>query len=468
MSTVMKASEFVKRLKDVATNYSTLYVMGCFGAPMTASNKTRYCENNDYNKQATRTKMIKAASEDTFGFDCVGLIKGILWGWAGDKSKVYGGATYTTNGVPDISADQMIGACSGVTADFSSIIVGEAVWCTGHIGVYIGDGLAVECSPAWKNRVQITAVGNIGTKSGYNARKWTKHGKLPYIDYDVSVKTTTTTKTTVSGAVSTGVSSDEKTIWSYLFSKIGNAYGVAGLMGNLYAESALRSNNLQNSYEASLGYTDATYTAAVDSGKYANFATDSAGYGLAQWTYHTRKAALLSYAQSQSKSIGDLTMQLEYLVKELTSSYPAVLSALKSATSVKSASDAVLTKFERPANQSTSVKNTRASYGQKYFDAYSGKATSTSSTATATSSSVKVDSAQKFDKAVAGIYKVTASALHIRAGAGTGKTSLGTLKNGETVYNYGYYTTASGVAWLYVKTSGGIVGFCSSQYLSKC
>jgi hypothetical protein len=161
-------------------------------------------------------------------------------------------------------------------------------------------------------------------------------------------------------------------------------------------------------------------------------------------------------------------MQLEYLVKELTSSYPAVLSALKSATSVKSASDAVLTKFERPANQSTSVKNTRASYGQKYFDAYSGKATSTSSTATATSSSVKVDSAQKFDKAVAGIYKVTASALHIRAGAGTGKTSLGTLKNGETVYNYGYYTTASGVAWLYVKTSGGIVGFCSSQYLSKC
>jgi len=32
--------------------------------------------------------------------------------------------------------------------------------------------------------VQITAVKNMGTKSGYNARTWTKHGKLPYIEYD--------------------------------------------------------------------------------------------------------------------------------------------------------------------------------------------------------------------------------------------------------------------------------------------
>ena len=62
--------------------------------------------------------------------------------------------------------------------------VGEAVWCSGHIGVYIGDGLAVECTPSWENKVQITAVANIGAKSGYNARKWTKHGKLPYITYE--------------------------------------------------------------------------------------------------------------------------------------------------------------------------------------------------------------------------------------------------------------------------------------------
>ena len=59
---VMKASEFVAKLKDVAQNYKTLYVMGCFGAPLTGGNVSRYCNNHAYNKQAARTKMIKAAA----------------------------------------------------------------------------------------------------------------------------------------------------------------------------------------------------------------------------------------------------------------------------------------------------------------------------------------------------------------------------------------------------------------------
>ena len=185
MATIMKASEFVEKLNDVVKNHKTLYVMGCFGAPMNARNKTRYCNNHDYNKKPNRTAMIQAASADTFGFDCVCLIKGILWGWSGDKTKTYGGAKYAINGVPDVSADGMIQRCTGVTTNFANIEVGEALWCKGHIGVYIGDGLAIECTPAWKNCVQITAVRNIGTKSGYNARTWTKHGKLPYIEYDV-------------------------------------------------------------------------------------------------------------------------------------------------------------------------------------------------------------------------------------------------------------------------------------------
>lgn len=188
MGTVMKASEFVKKLKDVAENYDTLYVMGCFGAPMTNSNKTRYCNNHKYNMNPTRTKMIQEASSDTFGFDCVCLIKGILWGWNGNKYDKYGGADYKTNGVEDIGANAMIEVCSDLSTDFSKIEVGEAVWTKGHIGVYIGDGLAIECTPRWKNKVQITACNC--TKAGYNTRKWTKHGKLPYIDYDSDKKNT--------------------------------------------------------------------------------------------------------------------------------------------------------------------------------------------------------------------------------------------------------------------------------------
>lgn len=181
--------EFVEKLKDIAENYKTLYIMGCFGSPMNSANKTRYCNNHSYNKKSARTAMIKAASSDTFGFDCVNLIKAILWGWCGKKTETYGGAKYKSNGVPDTNADGMIKLCKDVTTSFSKIEIGEALWMKGHIGVYIGDGLAVECTPSWKNCVQITAVGNIGTKTGYNTRKWTSHGKLPFIEYDTKPKT---------------------------------------------------------------------------------------------------------------------------------------------------------------------------------------------------------------------------------------------------------------------------------------
>lgn len=280
MAIVMKASDFVKKLVDVANNYKTLYVMGCFGAPMTAANKKRYINHHEYNQQATRVKYINAATPDTFGFDCVNLIKGVLWGWVGDKTKTYGGAKYAVKGVPDTNANGMFKLCTEQSTDFSHLEVGEAVWTDGHIGVYIGDGLAVECTPAWKNRVQITACNC--KKTGYNTRKWKKHGKLPFIEYDV-----------------------------------------------------------------------------VD------------------------KPATVKPASTTSK---------------------------------------------------------------------------------------KVDGAQKFDKSIAGKYKVTASVgLHIRTGANVKKTSLGVLKKGTVVNNYGYYSVApNGVKWLYIKTSSGVVGFSSSTYLKKC
>ncbi len=161
---------------------------GVFGAPLTDTNKSRYIKNHSYNMAAARTSMIMAATPDTFGFDCVNLIKAVLWGWTGDKTKSYGGVKYATNGVPDEGADTMIKRCKDATASgWDKVDPGEVVWTTGHIGVYIGNGLAVECSPRWANNVQITAVGNIGKKNGYNTRMWKKHGHLPYVTYDKTV-----------------------------------------------------------------------------------------------------------------------------------------------------------------------------------------------------------------------------------------------------------------------------------------
>lgn len=177
-------------------------------------------------------------------------------------------------------------------------------------------------------------------------------------------------KPAVNGTPSTGSKDDEKKLWDVMLAKIGNEYGVAGLMGNLYAESALRSNNLQQTYEKSLGFTDESYTSAVDNGSYTNFIKDSAGYGLAQWTYWSRKQGLIEYAQSVGKSIGDFEMQMEYLIKELETNHKSTLKALKAAQSVFEASTYVLIHYEAPADQGEAVQAKRASYGEKYYSAY--------------------------------------------------------------------------------------------------
>ena len=171
----------------------------------------------------------------------------------------------------------------------------------------------------------------------------------------------------------TGKTNEEK-IWNYLIGKGLSKAGAAGLMGNLFAESALNPKNLQNSFEKKLGHTDDSYTVGVDNGTYSNFVRDSAGYGLAQWTFWSRKQNLLEFARAAAKSIGDLEMQLDFLFKELSENYKTVLSVLKSATSVRTASDRVLHDFEAPADQSKAVEVKRAGYGQTYYDKYAGTA----------------------------------------------------------------------------------------------
>lgn len=160
-------------------------------------------------------------------------------------------------------------------------------------------------------------------------------------------------------------------IWHWLWERIGNDYGTAGLMGNLCAESGLNPENLQNSYERLLGMTDREYTEAVDSGRYTeeDFCRDSAGYGLAQWTARERKQALFDFAKLQGKSIGDLDMQLGFLWTEI-SKYTSVIKTLVNAQSIREASDAVMLKYEIPADTSENNRAYRADLGQMYYERY--------------------------------------------------------------------------------------------------
>ena len=152
---VLTASQLVDKVKAVA-NTATAYKLGTFG------NKT---------------------SGGKRQWDCSGLLKGILWGYP-DNGK------YLKNGVLDQNADTIISKCSGVSTDFSNIVPGEIVWMKGHMGIYIGNGKVVEATPKWDNGVQVSTCANVS--SGSKSRKWTKHGKSPYIDYGTTVSTPAT------------------------------------------------------------------------------------------------------------------------------------------------------------------------------------------------------------------------------------------------------------------------------------
>ena len=149
----------------------TLYVMGGFGCALTPKRKEKLLGDKGYpyNKQEARKKKILAASSDTFGFDCGGAIKGNLWGFTGDPNKVYGGAVYKSNGVPDTDAAGFLKRCTDVSTDFSKIVPGAFLYMNNHCGVYKGNGEVYEASPAFKDGFQVTKLSQ---------RKWLKWGKL--------------------------------------------------------------------------------------------------------------------------------------------------------------------------------------------------------------------------------------------------------------------------------------------------
>lgn len=191
----MTSEEFVEKVKEVADDYKTVYANGMFGQPITKSAIEQKAKQLPkwYGKNNNKENIMSLVGKGYFGFDCVCLIKSILWGWNGDATKTYGGAVYGSNGVPDISEDEMIKRCNGVSSNFENIIAGEVVWNEGHIGVYIGNGKVVECTPKWENGVQYTNLSNLGYNES-NSRKWTKHGKLPYINYVSTAKPKPTEK----------------------------------------------------------------------------------------------------------------------------------------------------------------------------------------------------------------------------------------------------------------------------------
>ena len=124
--------------------------------------------------------------------------------------------------------------------------------------------------------------------------------------------------------------------------------GACAMMGNMWAESGGKSNNVQDGY----GYSDEQYTAMVDGGGLDagySFIYDSIGYGLCQWTFSTRKKNMLDFHRARNKSIGDEDTQVDFCVQELRSEYPKLWLYLCDCKGVEEATDRICAEYERPA-----------------------------------------------------------------------------------------------------------------------
>lgn len=200
---------------------------------------------------------------------------------------------------------------------------------------------------------------------------------------------------------------DEKKIWSILMNTIGNPFGVAGLMGNLFAESSLSPVCATGKFPQQ---TVSQYVADIKSGTTSaeDFAHDGVAFGIAQWRYWSRKASMLNFIGTSK--IDDTEAQVKFLLSEIKL-YTTVWKTLLNATSVREASDIVMLKYEKPAGTSEAAMAKRASYGQRYYDKYA-------------------------DEKKTPMVVTTADKVNLRVGDGLSYSSVGRAEKSGTMYEW--------------------------------
>lgn len=142
------------------------------------------------------------------------------------------------------------------------------------------------------------------------------------------------------------------------------------MWGNIAEESGGEANRVQGDFSPTR-IVSKSYTKDVDEGRISpySFAHDSRGYGLVQWTFWSRKQGLLNYAKAHGKSIGDTAMQVDYIVVELKSDFPALWQYLTVTDNLYEATRRICVEFERPAINNVDARFAAAQAAQKVWDA---------------------------------------------------------------------------------------------------
>ena len=180
---IMTAADLIAKAQEIEKT-DTVYMWGTYGRKVTealiaAKAKQYPRQYSEHYQSMLRGKI------GHYSWDCIGLIKGIIWGWDGKKNVPYA----PKDSMPDIGSNGLMRAIGNLSTDWKKVKVGAAVFLPGHVGIYVGDGHVIEATPSFNNGVQITAVAELAPNSKYPKRKWTQgHGLIPWVDYKTAAK----------------------------------------------------------------------------------------------------------------------------------------------------------------------------------------------------------------------------------------------------------------------------------------
>ena len=144
-----------------------------------AADLARWCEEQ-YNK-STKYELggIGRYRNGVRIFDCIGLIKCFLWfDYSSSNAKYYGvtAPDWDANGYFNSAKEK--GPISTIPEE-----KGIIVFQNDHVGVYVGNGVVIEATASWNNKVQKSYFK--GNHSGlYKRTSWTHWFKLPQLSYD--------------------------------------------------------------------------------------------------------------------------------------------------------------------------------------------------------------------------------------------------------------------------------------------
>ena len=164
----------------------------------------------------------------------------------------------------------------------------------------------------------------------------------------------------------------KQTIWNYLKTHTAlSDEAIAGIMGNMEAESNCESCRLQGDFSPDRSSSKA-YAAAINNGTKSieTAAHDQLGFGLCQWTFPQRKVNCFNACRSYGVGIENESAQLAFMLAEMQMEFTNMWNRLLITHDIGEAAGLMCREYERPAVLNITD---RTRFGQKIYAQFHGK-----------------------------------------------------------------------------------------------